>query len=194
MPSDTMKVQLRMWSVMTRMEISVFSFMAVGLAAMCSTWCSTLWTVSTSNRLPHPLHHAGQALQAHAGVDVGPGQPLVVALAVRVELAEHQVPDLHKAVAVAAGAAGGLAAAVLDAAVKIGSRSRGRRGRSRAPRSCPPCPCGPCGRGRCHLPGPDVVGLVVVQVDRDIQLVLGMAIHSSPVRNSQAQGMTSSLK
>ena len=32
MPSDTMKVQLRMWSVMTRMEISVFSFWPVGLA------------------------------------------------------------------------------------------------------------------------------------------------------------------
>ena len=65
------------------------------------------------------LHHAGQTLQAHAGINVGPCQALVMALAVGIELAEHQVPDLHIAVAVAAHAAGRLAAAVLRAAVEV---------------------------------------------------------------------------
>ena len=59
-------------------------------------------------QVAHALHHAGQTLQAHAGIDVGACQTLVVALAVGIELAEHQVPDLHIAVAVTAHAAGRL--------------------------------------------------------------------------------------
>ncbi len=70
-------------------------------------------------QVAHVLHHAGQTLQTHAGINVGACQTLVVALAVGIELTEHQIPDLHIAVAVAAHAAGRLAAAVLGAAVKV---------------------------------------------------------------------------
>ena len=50
-------------------------------------------------QVAHVLHHAGQTLQAHAGINVGACQTLVVALAVGIKLAEHEVPDLHIAVA-----------------------------------------------------------------------------------------------
>ena len=59
-------------------------------------------------QVAHALHHTGQTLQTHAGIDVGACQTLVVALAVGIELTEHQIPDLHIAVAVAAHAAGRL--------------------------------------------------------------------------------------
>ena len=124
-------------------------------------------------QVAHALHHAGQALEAHAGVDVGAGQPLIVALAVRIELAEHQVPDLHKAVAVAAGAAGGLAAAVLDAAVEVDLGAGAARTGAVLPEVVLLAHADHVVGGDAHLLGPDIIGLVVVQVDRDIQLVLG---------------------
>ena len=40
-------------------------------------------------QVAHTLHHAGQTLQTHAGINVGACQTLVMALAVGVELAEH---------------------------------------------------------------------------------------------------------
>ena len=74
MPSDTMKVQLRMWSVMTRMEISVFSFWPVGLAGDVLHMVQHALDGVHLEQVAHPLHHAGQALEAHAGVDVGRGR------------------------------------------------------------------------------------------------------------------------
>ena len=74
-------------------------------------------------QVAHALHHAGQTLQTHAGINVGACQTLVMALAVGVELAEHQIPDLHIAVAVTAHAAGRLAATVLQAAVIVNLRA-----------------------------------------------------------------------
>ncbi len=65
------------------------------------------------------LAHGGQALQAHAGVDVFLLQLSVVVFPVVVELGEHHVPDLHIAVAVAAHGAAGLAAAILGTAVIV---------------------------------------------------------------------------
>jgi hypothetical protein len=65
-------------------------------------------TVSTSKRESHALAHAGQALEAHAGVDVLLLELGVVAVAVVVELGEDDVPDLDVAVAVAAGVQVGL--------------------------------------------------------------------------------------
>ena len=61
----------------------------------------------------HVLTHAGQPLQAHAGVDVLLLELGVVALPVVVELGEHDVPHLDIAVAVAAHGAARLAAAPL---------------------------------------------------------------------------------
>ena len=76
-------------------------------------------TVSTSKRLSTFWHTPGQTLKAHAGVDVLLLELGVVVVAVVVELAEHVVPDLDIAVAVAADGAAGLAAAVLGAAVIV---------------------------------------------------------------------------
>ena len=67
----------------------------------------------------HVLAHAGKALQAHAGVDVLLLQLGIIAVAIIIELREHDVPDLDVAVAVAADGAAGFAAAVLFAAVII---------------------------------------------------------------------------
>ena len=67
----------------------------------------------------HVLAHAGKALQTHAGVDVLLLQLGIIAVAIIIELREHDVPDLDVAVAVAADGAAGFAAAVLLAAVII---------------------------------------------------------------------------
>ena len=67
----------------------------------------------------HPLAHAGQALQSHAGVDVLLLQLSVVALPVVVELGEDDVPHLDIAVAVAAHSAPRLAAAIGRAPVVV---------------------------------------------------------------------------
>ena len=54
----------------------------------------------------HVLQHRGQALQAHAGVHAGLGQPVHRAVFGAVELHEDVVPDLDVAVAVLFSAAG----------------------------------------------------------------------------------------
>ena len=67
----------------------------------------------------HPLAHAGQPLQPHAGVDVLLLQLGVVVVPVVVELGKHHVPNLDIAVALTAHGAPGPAAAVLLAAVIV---------------------------------------------------------------------------
>ena len=116
------------------------------------------------------LHHAGQTLQAHAGVDVGLGQALVMAVSVRVELAEHQIPDLHVAVAVAAHAAGRLAAAVFGAAVIVDLRAGAAGAGAMLPEVILLAEADHVILGDADFFGPDVVGLVVVEVDRDVEL------------------------
>ena len=123
-------------------------------------------------QVAHALHHAGQTLQTHAGVDVGACQTLVVTLAVGVELAEHQVPDLHIAVAVAAHAAGRLAAAVLGAAVEVDLRAGAARAGAVLPEVVFLAQTHHVVRSDAHLLGPDIVSLVIFLVDGDVQLVL----------------------
>ena len=65
------------------------------------------------------LHDAGKPFEPHAGIDVFMRKLGVVAVTVVIELGEHVVPDLHIAVAVAAGTAVGTAAAVFFAAVEV---------------------------------------------------------------------------
>ena len=124
-------------------------------------------------QVAHVLHHAGQTLQAHAGINVGACQTLVVALAVGVELAEHEVPDLHIAVAVAAHAAGRLAAAVLGAAVKVDLGAGAARAGAVLPEVVLLAQTHHVVRGNADLLGPDIVGLVVLLVHRDVQTILG---------------------
>ena len=71
----------------------------------------------------HVLAHAGQPLQAHAGVDVLLLELGVVALPVVVELGEDDVPHLDIPVAVAAHGAAGLAAAPLGPPVVVDLRA-----------------------------------------------------------------------
>ena len=53
----------------------------------------------------HLLHHCGNALQPHAGIDRRLGQRMQCSRAVPVVLHEHQVPDFDVAVAVRLGRA-----------------------------------------------------------------------------------------
>ena len=123
-------------------------------------------------QVAHALHHAGQTLQTHAGINVGACQTLVVALAVGIELTEHQIPDLHIAVAVAAHAAGRLAAAVLGAAVKVDLGAGAARAGAMLPEVVFLTQTHHVVGGDAHLLGPDIVSLVVLLVHRDVQAVL----------------------
>ena len=123
-------------------------------------------------QVAHALHHAGQTLQTHAGINVGACQTLVMALAVGVELAEHQVPDLHIAVAVTAHAAGRLAAAILGAAVEVDLRAGAARTGAVLPEVVFLAQTDHVVGGNAHLLGPDVVSLIVLFVDGDVQLIL----------------------
>ena len=67
----------------------------------------------------HTLHHAGKTVQPHARIDILVRQLFVNAVSFVVELGKDIVPNLHEAVAIAAGAAIGGAAAVFFTAVEI---------------------------------------------------------------------------
>ena len=61
------------------------------------------------------LQHHRQALQAQAGIDILARQRRAFAIEILVILHKDQVPDLQKTLALAAGPAIGLAAAIRDA-------------------------------------------------------------------------------
>ena len=69
------------------------------------------------------LHNARKTFQTHTGVYVFGGKLRIIAVAVIIELRENVVPDFHIAVAIAAGLAIGLSAAVFFTAVKIDLRA-----------------------------------------------------------------------
>ena len=80
----------------------------------------------------YTLHHTGETLQAHAGVNVLVLHLGVVALAVAVKLREHEVPDFNDAVAVAC-LLKALKRAVSLAAVKVNLRAGAARAGSVLP-------------------------------------------------------------
>ena len=125
----------------------------------------------------HVLHHAGQALQSHARVDVLLHQVGVVAAAVVVKLGEHQVPHLYKAVAVAAHAAGGLAAAVLLPPVEVDLRAGAAGAGAVLPEIVLFAQALHVALFHADFLGPDIPGLVVIFIDGDIQLFLGHLQH-----------------
>ena len=94
------------------------------------------------------LRDAGDALQAHAGVDAALGQRREAAVLVHVVLHEDEVPVLEVAVAVAARLAVGSSQPHLGAASRSTARSRARRGRwaRPGPRSCRRARAARCGR------------------------------------------------
>ena len=131
----------------------------------------------------HMLQHRGDALQAHAGVDAGLGQARHGAVRLAVELHEHQVPDFDIAVAVGIGGAGRAAGDFRAVVVEdLGTRTAGA-----GVGHLPEIVGGVLGAlvvadahdalcGHADFLGPDVVGLVVVDVDRDPQLILGQLV------------------
>ena len=130
----------------------------------------------------HALHHAGQTLEAHAGVDVLLLQFGVVAVAVVVELREHVVPDLHIAVAVTADRTAGLAAAVLRAAVVVNLRARTARTRTMLPEVILLAETENTFRRDTDILIPDFERLVIIHVDGRIQAV---RVNANPLRAGQ---------
>ncbi len=126
----------------------------------------------------HVLQHRGQALQAHAGVDAGLGQLVHHAVFGAVELHEDVVPDLDVAVAVLFGrarrAARDLGAVVVE---DLGARAA-RAGVAHHPevvrgvaRTLVVADADDAFGRHAHGLVPDVVGLVVLGIDGDPQLV-----------------------
>ena len=69
MPSPIMQVVERMWSVMTRREMSVFSSCLGNICNAADVLHDVLHGVYLE-QVAYILHDAGKALQTHAGVDV----------------------------------------------------------------------------------------------------------------------------
>ena len=72
----------------------------------------------------HILHHNGQTLQAHTGIDILLLQGGVVAGAIVLKLGEHVVPHFHITIALATNLTVRAAAAVLLTAVVVDLRAR----------------------------------------------------------------------
>ncbi len=119
----------------------------------------------------HALAYHRQALKAHACVDILCGQLGVSAVPLIVELGEHIVPDLYIPVALAADGAVRPAAAVFFAPVEINFRARAARSGAMLPEVVRLAePENALGRYPDFLI-PNLKRLVVVQIDRRIELV-----------------------
>ena len=125
----------------------------------------------------HVLHHAGQALQAHAGIDVLLLELGVVVVTVVIELGKDVVPDLDIAVAVAAHGAAGLAAAVLGAAVIVDLGAGAAGTGAVLPEVILLAEAEDAVLRDADLLVPDIEGLVIVLIDGGIEAVLLQAHH-----------------
>ena len=121
------------------------------------------------------LQHRGDALQPHAGVDRGPRQVDARAAGLLLELHEHEIPDLDEAVAVGVGRtrrpAGNLVAVVVE-------DFRARPAGTSVAHLPEIVGAGDPDDARIGQPGdllPQIVGLIVIDIDRRRQLVLGQA-------------------
>ena len=124
----------------------------------------------------HVLQDGGDALQAHAGVHAGRGQFVQAAVGLHVELHEHMVPDFDEAVAVFVRAAGRATGNVGAVVVKnFGTRAAGA-GVGHHPEVVggvffalvvADAHDAVCGQADFFVP--DVIGLVVINVDGDHQ-------------------------
>ena len=130
----------------------------------------------------HTLADNGQTLKAHAGVDVFLNEVRVVAVAVVVKLGKDVVPDLHIAVAVAAGRAVRLAAAVFLAAVKIDLRAGAARAGAVLPEVIVLAEAGDAALRDADLVAPDVERLVVLFIHGRVQ---PLWVEADPVRARQ---------
>ena len=130
----------------------------------------------------HTLADNGQTLKAHAGVDVFLNEVGVVAVAVVVKLGKDVVPDLHIAVAVAAGRAVRLAAAIFFAAVKIDLRAGAARAGAVLPEVIVLAEAGDAALRDANLIAPDGECLVVLLIHGRVQ---PLWVEADPVRARQ---------
>ena len=119
----------------------------------------------------HALHNNCKSFKSHTGVNVRVRERIVISVIVLVKLRKHKVPNLHISVAVAAYAAGRLAAAVFFAAVIVNLRAG-------ATRSCAVLPevvvLAELHNSACintNLVYPNISRLVIVLVNRNPELV-----------------------
>ena len=125
------------------------------------------------------LHDGGDALQAHARVDVLLGQGLQGAILLAIELGEHAVPVLQEPVAVAAGLAVGTAAAHLGALVEVQLRAgTAGAGGAGAPEVVVLPQTGDVALGHAQAL-PNLDGLVVVFEDGEVEALCRQAQHLS---------------
>ena len=132
----------------------------------------------------HVLQHRGQPLEAHPGVHRRLRQRVHHALVVAIELHEHEIPDLDVAVAFRLGRPG-RAAPDLGAMVVEDLRARAARAGvghlpevvARVLRALVVADAHAALRRDADLLRPDVVRLVVVDVDRRPQLFRRQAVH-----------------
>jgi hypothetical protein len=126
----------------------------------------------------HVLQDGGEALQAHAGVHAGRGQRLDAAVLLHVELHEHVVPDLDVAVAVGVRAAGRAAGHFRSVVVEDFRAGAAGTGVGHHPevvglvlRALVVTDAHHALGGQADVFRPDVVGLVIVDVDRRPQFI-----------------------
>ena len=125
----------------------------------------------------HMLQDGSQALQAHASVYTWRRQVIQAAVSLHVELHEHVVPDFNEAVTVFTGAAGWAAGDVLAMVIKNLAARPARAGVSHHPEvvrrvffALVVANAHNAVGGQANLVVPDVVGLLVVNVDGGQQL------------------------
>ena len=111
------------------------------------------------------LHYASETLKTHAGIDVLLCELGVGAIPHVVELSEYVVPNFHKAVAVTTGLAIGRATAILNAAVKIDFGARAARTCAVLPEVISLTEANDVLGVNAYLLHPNVVGLLVLNVD-----------------------------
>ena len=140
----------------------------------------------------HMLQHRRDALQPHAGIHRRLGQRMHHAVLVAVELHEHVVPDFDVAVAVFLGGAGRAAPDVRAVVVENFGARAARAGVAHHPeivrgvaRALVVADADHALGRHADLLGPDVVGLVVLGIHRDPELVLGQLVNTT-VSNSHA--------
>ena len=137
----------------------------------------------------HALHHRGDALQPHAGVDRRLGQRRPAAIPRLLELHEHQVPDLDEPVAILIGAAGRTAGNMRPVVIENLAAWPARPGIAHRPEIIrsrdPDNPL----LGNTGDLLPQLEGFVIGMIDGDRQLVLGQP----PFAGQQRPGMQDRL-
>ena len=117
------------------------------------------------------LHNAGDSFQTHTGIDVGLLHPFIMAFAVGIELGENKVPELNITVAVAAGAAGRLAAAARFSAVEVDLGAGAAGAGAVLPEVILFTEADDMGGIDADFLRPDVERFVIVLIDRDPELI-----------------------